>query len=437
MSLIDEQVAFMRDVRKLLDFADGQQLAVTGGELERTPETQASLLRAGRESSMDSLHLRKCAITLNFFHPKDSRFELEQSLVALEPIGHFWEELDPRNRWGARRDGVLAAQRFARDLGGWPSKDGDALLSSEMTRVEAEAVALADEARPCAITLSNTPATAVVPVLRRGSTESDAVSRLQALLIRLKLLDMASGSFDAATERAVISFQHTNGLVADGVVGEKTWTTLTSQTSDAQQAMAQRFIGDADFEAAARQMNIELAALKAVYKVESNGKGFIGDLPKILFEGHVFWQRLGKLGLRPETLAQGNEDILYPTWTKRFYAGGGAEHERLSRAEAIRRDTARESASWGLFQIMGYHWKSLGYASIDEFVDCMGRHERDQLQAFCRFVDINKDRSGRTLTQLLADKDWAAFAFAYNGVGYRKNAYDDKLRDQYRRFSTA
>jgi hypothetical protein len=184
-------------------------------------------------------------------------------------------------------------------------------------------------------------------------------------------------------------------------------------------------------------MNIDPAALKAVYKVESNGKGFIGDLPKILFEGHVFWQRLEKLGLRPETLAQGNEDILYPRWTKTFYAGGGAEHERLSRAEAIRRDTARESASWGLFQIMGYHWKSLGYASIDEFVDCMGRHERDQLQAFCRFVDINKDRSGRNLTQLLANKEWAAFAFAYNGAGYRKNAYDDKLRDQYRRFSTA
>src|SRR5262249_28187806 len=77
MSLIDEQVAFMRDVRKLLDFADSQQFAITGGELERTLETQASLMRAGRESSMDNPHLRRCAITLNFFHPRDNRFELE------------------------------------------------------------------------------------------------------------------------------------------------------------------------------------------------------------------------------------------------------------------------------------------------------------------------------------------------------------------------
>jgi hypothetical protein len=86
---------------------------------------------------------------------------------------------------------------------------------------------------------------------------------------------------------------------------------------------------------------------------------------------------------------------------------------------------------------MGYHWKKLGYSSVDDFVECMGRHERDQLQAFCRFIDTTKDRSGRPLTQLLAAKDWTAFAFSYNGSGYRKNAYDDKLRDHYRRLATA
>jgi len=86
---------------------------------------------------------------------------------------------------------------------------------------------------------------------------------------------------------------------------------------------------------------------------------------------------------------------------------------------------------------MGYHWNTLGYSSIDEFVDCMGRHERDQLQAFCRFIGARKDRSGRTLAQLLAQRDWTSFAYAYNGAGYRKNAYDDKLRENYQRFAAA
>lgn len=233
----------------------------------------------------------------------------------------------------------------------------------------------------------------------------------------------------------MIEFQRRAGLVADGVVGEKSWTTLMSQTSAAQEAMAQRFIGDADFAKAADELEVELAALKAVYKIESNGKGFVGDAPKILFEGHVFWQRLKLLGLRPETLARGNEDILYPAWTKEHYVGGGAEYGRLERAEAIQRDAARESASWGLFQIMGYHWKRLGYASIDDFVERMRLHERDQLDAFCRFINGKKDRSGRSLTALLRDKDWTAFAYDYNGAGYRKNAYDDKLREQYRRYA--
>jgi len=41
------------------------------------------------------------------------------------------------------------------------------------------------------------------------------------------------------------------------------------------------------------------------------------------------------------------------------------------------------------------------------------------------------------LTQLLANKDWSVCAFAYIGAGYKKNGYDDKLRNQYRRISTA
>jgi hypothetical protein len=437
MSLIYEQVCFMRDVARLLAHAQEQHFAVTGGELERAPEVQASLMRAGRERSMDSPHLRKCAIVLNFFREANDSYTLEQSVSALEPMGSYWESLDPRNRWGARREGVLAAQRFERDLGGWPSTDTSSLLAIAQDAPRPEAVALADDARPGEVVLGSNGSDSSTPVLRRGTSERDAVARLQALLIRMGVLDKASGAFDDVTERAVIAFQRNNTLVADGVVGDKTWTTLLAQTAPAQEAMSARFIGDGDFEAAARDMKIELAALKAVYKVESNGKGFVGEVPKILFEGHVFWQRLKQLGLRPEVLARGNEDILYPAWTKDYYVGGAGEQQRLARAQAIDRGAALESASWGLFQIMGYHWNTLGYSSIDEFVDCMGRHERDQLQAFCRFIGARKDRSGRTLAQLLAQRDWTSFAYAYNGAGYRKNAYDDRLRENYQRFAAA
>ncbi|MDN3921996.1 N-acetylmuramidase family protein [Roseateles violae] len=435
MSLLTEQMSFLKDVRRLLDYAERQQFLVTGGELERSPETQEIYVRSGREKSMDSPHLRKCAITLNLFRDSNDHFELVQDLATLEPIGKYWEDLDPRNRWGGRRGGVLEAPRFERDPGGWPNSTTATLLPPDQAPAPAEAVALADASRPVAVVLPPSQADSPTPVLKRGSGERDAIGRLQSLLVKAGFLDKSSGAFDDETERAVAEFQRKNSLVADGVAGEKTWTTLLSQTSDAQQQMASRFIGDADFEAAARSLQIETAAMRAVYKVESNGKGFIGDDPKILFEGHVFWNRLKLAGLRPETLVRGNEDILYPTWTKQFYVGGAGEMRRLLRAEGIQREAARESASWGLFQIMGFHWKPLGYGSVDEFVERMKTHERDQLEAFCRFVARNKDRSGRTLAQLLAEKDWAAFAYAYNGAGYRQNAYDDKLRAQYRVFA--
>lgn len=437
MSLLHEQAAFLKDARKLLAFADEQGLVVTGGELARSPETQAFVVRSGQEKSMDSPHLRKCAITLNFFRENAGRHELVQSANALEPFGAFWEQLDPRNRWGGRRPGIQALLRFEREPGGWPSSALAQLSPPLLPAAELLAPATFDEARPSSVQLPAAAVPNVMPTLRRGSNQSDAISRLQALLAKAmpEALPAPSGLFDAATERAVLEFQRKNNLVSDGVVGEKTWITLLGETPGTQQAMAQRFIGDADFAAAASALGIELATLKAVYKVESGGKGFVGTEVKILFEGHVFWQRLKLLGQRPEALQPGNEDILYPKWDKSHYVGGLGEHRRLARAEAIANDAARESASWGLFQIMGYHWQALGYESVNEFVDLMGRHERDQLEAFCRFVRHKKDRSGRSLAELLIAKDWASFAYSYNGAGYRQNAYDDKLRELYRKFS--
>lgn len=61
------------------------------------------------------------------------------------------------------------------------------------------------------------------PVLRRGD-EGDDVEELQRLL-RMNLVD---GDFGPATEGAVKNFQLRAGLVADGVVGPKTWAALAA-----------------------------------------------------------------------------------------------------------------------------------------------------------------------------------------------------------------
>ncbi len=435
MSLIEEQAEFLRDVRKLLQFADDQKFLVTGGELERAPELQEIYVRSGREKTMDNLHVRKCAIALNFFRPTEAAtYRLVQTVADLEEVGRFWEQLDPRNRWGGRR-GVLEALQFERDLGAWPSS-AVSTLSAPTEPLENVGVALAGE-RPTVFSVVSATADSLTPTLKRGISNSVAITRLQTLLNNAGMNCSLNGIFDAQTERAAIEYQSKNSLIADGVIGEKTWTKLLGQTSAVQTQMAERFLGEDDLKNAAKTLDVDLACIKAVYKVESRGKGFVGDYPKILFEGHVFWRRLKLRNLNPEVLARGNEDILYPKWTKQFYVGGAGEVQRLHRAEAIQREAALESASWGLFQIMGYHWKTLKYDSADDFVERMCRHERDQLDAFCRFIKINTDHKGRPLVDVLRNREWAAFALAYNGAGYRENAYDDKLRDAYLSYSKA
>ena len=71
------------------------------------------------------------------------------------------------------------------------------------------------------------------------------------------------------------------------------------------------------FSEAAALLSCETACVKAVNQVEARGNGFRPDgKPKILFEGHIFWKQLLSIGMKPQQLQTGNEDILYHTWNK-------------------------------------------------------------------------------------------------------------------------
>ena len=73
---------------------------------------------------------------------------------------------------------------------------------------------------------SNLPSVGNRPVLRKGDI-GEAVKTLQQELKKLMYYNgTISGTFDEATLSAVKAFQASNGLGADGVVGEKTWAAL-------------------------------------------------------------------------------------------------------------------------------------------------------------------------------------------------------------------
>lgn len=96
MSLVLEQAAFLKDVCLLLTKANDLGFVVTGGELFRTVEQQQLYVKSGRSKTMNSNHLRRCAIDLNFF--KDGT--LIYDIKTLQPLGEYWKSLSPKNDWG-------------------------------------------------------------------------------------------------------------------------------------------------------------------------------------------------------------------------------------------------------------------------------------------------------------------------------------------------
>ena len=183
-----------------------------------------------------------------------------------------------------------------------------------------------------------------------------------------------------------------------------------------------------DIQKAAEQIGVEPCTVKAIVEVESGGSGFLPDgRVKILFEGHVFLKELQKRGIDPAPLAAKHPNIIYPKWDKSQYKGGAKEHERLNSAALVNKEAALCSASWGLFQIMGFNHRACGFATVQDFVDAQKESEANQLYTFCAFM------RSEGLLLFLKGLDWAGFARRYNGPGYAQNQYDVKLRKAYER----
>lgn len=189
-----------------------------------------------------------------------------------------------------------------------------------------------------------------------------------------------------------------------------------------------RKLTETDYQRAAEDLGVPVAAVKAVTEVESRGDGFLPDgRPVVLFERHIMYRRVrDKFGsAEAQKYFERYPDLINPT--PGGYGKTAEQPNRMGRAAvSIDRDCALESASWGLFQIMGFHWESLGYESLQQFVNAMYRSEGDQLEAFVRFIKVNAG-----VHQALKRLDWVGVARGYNGPNYSINKYDTRLADAY------
>ena len=92
MTLGQHQEAFAADIVRLLNKALELGYGVRLGEFQRMIEQQRYYMQVGRSTTMNSMHLKKCAADIHF--TKDGK------LVYPEELGVFWESLDHLNSWG-------------------------------------------------------------------------------------------------------------------------------------------------------------------------------------------------------------------------------------------------------------------------------------------------------------------------------------------------
>lgn len=261
-------------------------------------------------------------------------------------------------------------------------------------------------------------------LLRHGDVGAE-VRELQRLLrVRGARIEL-TGEFDTATLAAVHAAQEHYGLVVDGLSGTKTLLALQLD------GRVPGHLGADDLRRAAATLGVKLSAIRAVNEVESQGPGFLPDgRPVILFERHIMYRQLRAAGHNADALARQYPNIVNPA--RGGYMGKAAEHMRLAQAAGLDQTCALASASWGLFQIMGYHWERLGHASVQDFADAMRRGEPEQLEAFVQFILTDPN-----LHKALKGLKWGAFASGYNGPAYKEKLYDVKLARAFTRYEEA
>lgn len=189
--------------------------------------------------------------------------------------------------------------------------------------------------------------------------------------------------------------------------------------------------------AIAATVGLDYARLMAFISVESGGAGFGKDGKIIIqFEPHWFSRYLTAFKvphkISTEYSEKGKKEYRITTKGISFdngVEGQEGEWEAFNKAFAIHPDAAMLSTSIGLMQIMGFHWKLLGYDSVGAMWDDFKRGEYWQVLGGAKFIAANAP-----LFKALVRKDWPTVARLYNGPNYGINDYDTKLEAAYAKY---
>ena len=166
------------------------------------------------------------------------------------------------------------------------------------------------------------------------------------------------------------------------------------------------------------EFKLKRASLEMVIAVESGGKGFDEKTGKIIIQFEPAWFKR-KAPYTPSGL-----------WTLNKVERQAEEWLAFNDAFRKNADGALESTSIGLMQVMGFHYKLLGFDTVGEMWDYAKESEYNQVRLGLLFI-----RSNKKMYNALLVNDFATFAYYYNGSGYKKFNYDKRLEEAYNKFN--
>lgn len=168
-------------------------------------------------------------------------------------------------------------------------------------------------------------------------------------------------------------------------------------------------ITENEYKNLAKEFDISVSKVKSIDRVESNGEGFdpaTGKI-KIQFEPHYF-KRISRL--------------LSGSWISNKVDIQSKEWKAFNDAYAKNPTAAMESTSIGRMQVMGEHWKRLGFKDVNQMWDFAKDSEMNQLWLGLKFIETDK-----RLFEAVKIWDTKKVAYYYNGKNYWIKGYDKKL----------
>jgi hypothetical protein len=115
MTHVEQQNSFLQDVAKLIQQAEVLGLTISAGEMYRTQEQQDIYLQTGKSKKKHSRHQDRMAIDLNYFEWIGGILTLTYKKEIVQPLGDYWESLNPLNEWGGNWTSFLDTPHFQRN----------------------------------------------------------------------------------------------------------------------------------------------------------------------------------------------------------------------------------------------------------------------------------------------------------------------------------